>query len=46
MVSLGSRGVFSGKENILDLPGKCKPEDKFGKHVMTLCDVGACGVPV
>lgn len=46
VVSSGSGGVFAGQENILDLRGKCKPEDKFGKRVMTLCDVGACSAPV
>lgn len=45
-VTSGSGAVLAGKENILDLPGKCKPEDKFGKHFMTLCDVGACSAPL
>lgn len=45
-VSSGSGGIFTGKENILDLSGKCKSEDKFGKHFMTSCDAGACRAPV
>lgn len=45
-VSTGSGRIFAGKENILGLPGKCRPEDKFGKHFVTLCDVGACSAPV
>lgn len=41
MVDLGFGWVFAGKENILNLPGKCKPEDEFGKYVVTSGD-SAC----
>lgn len=46
MVDLGSGGVFAGKENSLNLLGKCKPEDEFGRCVVTSSEVGAHGAPV
>lgn len=42
----GSGEVFAAKENLLNLPGKCKPEDEFGRRVVTSSDVGACSAPV
>lgn len=42
-MDLGSGGVIAGKENSLNLPGKCKPEDEFGICVVTLSEVAAHG---
>ena len=46
VVDSGSGGLFAGKENILNLPGKCKPEEELGRRVATSSDVGACSAPV
>jgi len=35
VVDSGSGGVFAGKKNLLNLPGKCKPEDESGWCVVT-----------
>lgn len=39
-------GYLQGMKTSWTCQEKCKPEDKFGRHFITLCGVGACSAPV